>query len=281
MENADSQKSPIAVFDSGVGGLSILRAIWKELPNQKYIYLADQAHVPYGSRSLPEVRFFSHEIARFLHSQGAQLIVLACNTASAAALNYLRTQFPDLAFVGMEPAIKPAATLTTSGVVGVLATPATFQGELYASVVERFANGVEVLQETCPGLVQQIEQGNLDTPKTESILRDALEPMVEKQVDTIVLGCTHYPFVMPLIEKILEHQVTVIDPAPAIARQVRRILIEHMGFDAVSLSESRLCSDFPHTIFFTTGSVSSFKRIIQQYLQINVTVRKAHLNLSS
>ncbi len=276
MRNAKPQKDPIAVFDSGVGGLSILRAIWKELPSEKFIYLADQAHVPYGSRSLPEVRSFSHEVTRFLHSQGSQIIVLACNTASAAALNYLRVQFPNLAFVGMEPAIKPAATLTASGVVGVLATPATFQGELYASVVERFANGVEVLQETCPGLVQQIELGKLDTPQTETILRKALEPMVEKQVDTIVLGCTHYPFVMPLIDKILDQKATVIDPAPAIARQVRRLLIEHTDFNADRLSENRHCSDFPQTVFFTTGSVNTFKGILQQFLHIDATVRKVY-----
>ena len=149
--------APIGVFDSGVGGVSVLRAIHQQHPGEHLIYLADQAHVPYGPRTLEQVRSFSEAITRYLLSLGAKLIVVACNTASAAALHYLRRTFPEVPFVGMEPAVKPAAENTASGVVGVLATPATFQGELYASVVERFANHVEVLQHTCPGLVTQIE----------------------------------------------------------------------------------------------------------------------------
>jgi glutamate racemase len=144
-----TSRAPIGVFDSGVGGLSVLKAIGQILPGEDLIFLADQAHVPYGSRSLGEVRAFAEEITRFLMSQGAKLIVVACNTASAAALHHLRQIFPQTPFVGMEPAVKPAAELTRSGVVGVLATPATFQGALYASVIERFANDVTVLQGTC------------------------------------------------------------------------------------------------------------------------------------
>jgi glutamate racemase len=150
----------IGIFDSGVGGLSIFNAIRRELPFQPIIYLADQAHVPYGPRELSQVRAFAEGITHFLLEQGAGLIVVACNAASAAALHHLRSVFAPLRFVGMEPAVKPAAENTHSGVVGVLATPATFQGALYASVVERFANGVTVLQDTCPGLVQQIEAGS-------------------------------------------------------------------------------------------------------------------------
>ncbi|PJH74707.1 MAG: glutamate racemase, partial [Anaerolineae bacterium CG_4_9_14_0_8_um_filter_58_9] len=164
--------SPLGIFDSGVGGLSVLRAIRQELPHENVLYFADQGHVPYGPRPLEEVRAFSEEITRFLLSLGAKLIVVACNTASAAALHHLRQTFPDIPFVGMEPAVKPAAEHTQTGVVGVLATPATFQGALYASVVERFANGVTLLQDTCPGLVAQIEAGNLDTPATRAILEN-------------------------------------------------------------------------------------------------------------
>lgn len=216
----------IGVFDSGVGGLSVLKAIREQLPNEAIIFLADQAHVPYGLRPRDEVRRFAEQITRFLLSQGAKMIVLACNTASAAALRYLRQTFPDVPFVGMEPAVKPAAENTQSGVVGVLATPATFQGELYASVVERFAQGVTVLQDTCPGLVEQIEAGELNTPATRRILERALLPMLAQGIDTIVLGCTHYPFVIPLIEEIVGENVRVIDPAPAVARQVGRLLDE-------------------------------------------------------
>ena len=214
----------IGIFDSGVGGLSVLRAIRQQLPQEAVLYLADQGHVPYGPRPLAEVRAFSEEITRFLLARGAKLIVVACNTASAAALHHLRQTFPDVPFVGMEPAVKPAAEHTQTGVVGVLATPATFQGALYASVVERFANGVKLIQHTCPGLVAQIEAGQLDTPETRAILEDALLPMLEKGIDTVVLGCTHYPFVIPLIQEIVGPQVRVIDPAPAVARQVGRLL---------------------------------------------------------
>ncbi len=158
--------APIGIFDSGVGGLSVIRAIWKELPDEELLFLADQAHVPYGPRPLEEVRQFSEEITRFLLDQGAKLIVVACNAASAAALQYLRQTFPQTTFVGMEPAVKPAAEHSHSRVVAVLATPATFQGQLYASVVDRFAADTRLLQHTCPGLVQQIEAGDLDGPVT-------------------------------------------------------------------------------------------------------------------
>jgi glutamate racemase len=216
----------LGVFDSGVGGLSVLRAIRQQMPALPFIFVADQAHVPYGARPMDEVRGFSEAITRFLIEQGAQLIVVACNTASAAALYPLRKTFPKIPFVGMEPAVKPAAEQTHTGVVGVLATPATFQGALYASVVERFAHDVILLQHTCPGLVEQIEAGEFDTPRTRAILEDALIPMMDKGIDAVVLGCTHYPFVIPLIQEIVGPQVRVIDPAPAAARQVGRLLGE-------------------------------------------------------
>jgi glutamate racemase len=223
-----SDKSdPIGIFDSGVGGLSVLNAVRALLPGEDLIYLADQANVPYGPRSLEEVRNLSVGITRYMLDQGAKLIVVACNTASAAALHHLRQVFPQISFVGMEPAVKPAAEQTRSGVVGVLATPATFQGELYASVIERFANGVSVLQDTCPGLVMEIDAGHLDTPKVRSILERALNPMLVQEIDTVVLGCTHFPFVIPTITEIAGPGVRVIDPSPAIARQVDRLLEEN------------------------------------------------------
>lgn len=216
--------APLAVFDSGVGGLSVLREIRQLLPYESVIYLADQAHVPYGQRPLNEVRAFSEKIASFLIAQGAKLIVVACNAASAAALHTLRQTFPRVPFVGMEPAIKLAAETTRSGVVGVLATQATFQGALYASVLRRFAHDVTVLQHTCPGLVTQIEAGELESQRTRTILEEALSPMLSQGIDTVVLGCTHYPFVMPLIQEITGPDMRVIDPAPAVARQVSRVL---------------------------------------------------------
>jgi len=220
----NSSNSSIGIFDSGVGGLSVLRAILAQMPEESVIYFGDQEHIPYGPRRMEQIRVFSEAITRFLLGQNAKIIVVACNTASAAALKFLREKFPDVSFVGMEPAVKPAAEQTLSGKVGVLATPATFQGALYASVVERFANGVQLFQNTCPGLVQQIEQGNLRGEETRRILEAALSPMLEKNIDTVVLGCTHYPFVIPLIQQIVGDRVRVIDPAPSVAKQVRRVL---------------------------------------------------------
>ncbi|HEY9089092.1 MAG TPA: glutamate racemase, partial [Anaerolineaceae bacterium] len=215
---------PIGIFDSGVGGLSVLRALRAQIPAQPVIYLADQAHVPYGPRTLEEVLHFSREITRFLLAQGADTIVVACNTASAAALQPLRREFPSTQFVGMEPAVKPASEHTRSGVVGVLATPATFQGKLYASVMERFAQHTRVLEYTCPGLVEEIEAGRLEGPRARQILADGLLPMLEQGIDTVVLGCTHYPFAIPIVQEIVGPGVRVIDPAPAVARQIGRVL---------------------------------------------------------
>jgi glutamate racemase len=226
---ANTSNAPIGIFDSGVGGISVLRAVREQMPEEAILYFGDQGHIPYGPRPMEQIRIYSGAITEFLLERDAKLIVVACNTASAAALRYLREQFPDLQFVGMEPAVKPAAERTQTGRVGVLATPATFQGALYASVVERFANGVDLFQHTCPGLVQQIEQGNLDGTETRQILQEALLPMLAKNIDTVVLGCTHYPFVIPLIKQIVGENVRVIDPAPAVAKQTRRLLeIQHM-----------------------------------------------------
>ena len=253
-----SDERPIGIFDSGVGGLSVLRAIRQQLPNESVLYFGDQGHVPYGPRPLKQVREFSETITRFLLGQGAKMIVVACNTASAAALHFLRQIFPEVSFVGMEPAVKPAAEATRSGVVGVLATPATFQGELYASVVERFAGTTTLLQSVCPGLVQQIEAGDLDGPTTRLILETALAPMLEQGIDTVVLGCTHYPFVIPLIQHIAGPAVRVIDPAPAIARQVGRVL-DVAGLGAAGSESGALR-------FFTSGEAGQFEALLPKLL---------------
>jgi glutamate racemase len=261
------QWQPIGIFDSGIGGLTVLRAIHQLMPDEPLLYLADQEHVPYGPRQLSEVRAFSEAITRFLLEQGARLVVVACNTASAAALKHLRGVFPHVPFVGMEPAVKPAAERTQSGVVGVLATPATFQGQLYASVVERFGRGVRFLQATCPGLVGQIEAGELDTPETRRILEEALTPMLEQGIDTVVLGCTHYPLVIPLIQQISGPKVRVIDPAPAVARQVQRLLV---ASDLLELETSTQEVAFPHPLqlmqLYTTGKPEMLRRLLPSLL---------------
>ena len=206
------------------------------------------------------MRSFSEEITRFLLDRGAKLIVVACNAASAAALRYLRERFPGIDFVGMEPAVKPAAENSESRVVAVLATPATFQGALYASVVERFASGVQLLQDTCPGLVETIESGDLDGPRVRQILEKALKPMLKQGADTVVLGCTHYPFVIPLIKEISGPEVRVIDPAPAVARQVRRVL-ESRGLLNVQTIQGP-----PDSIFQTSGDAEKFSATLKLIL---------------
>ena len=256
--NKNENVLPIGIFDSGVGGLSVLRAIREQLPIESVLYFADQIHVPYGQRSMEEICIFSEAITRFLLNLDAKLIVVACNTASAAALLFLRNTFPDISFVGMEPAVKPAAENTQTGVVGVLATPATFQGALYASVVERFAGNVTLLQDTCTGLVQQIERGDLNGSKTRTILESALNPMLERGIDTIVLGCTHYPFVIPIIQEIVGSGVRVIDPAPAIARQVTRLLDSSKNRASVP--------SFVSVQYFTSGDVTRFEALLPKLL---------------
>jgi glutamate racemase len=249
----------IGLFDSGVGGLSVLRAVRAQLPHADLLYFGDSAHIPYGPRPLAEVRAFSGAITRFLLARGARVIVVACNTASAAALKYLRATLPAIPFVGMEPAVKPAAEQSQTKVVGVLATPATFQGELFNSVVERFAQGVTVLPQICPGLVQQIEAGELDSPQIEALLRGWVEPLLAQNIDALVLGCTHYPFVIPLLEKICGPGVRVIDPAPAVARQVRRVIS-----DQKSVASNREAGGRGALMYFTSGSAQALRRALER-----------------
>jgi len=265
---SSNSSSPIGIFDSGVGGISVLRAIREQMPEESVIYFGDQGHIPYGPRPMEQIRDFSEAITNFLLQQHAKIIVVACNTASAAALKHLREKFWDVPFVGMEPAVKPAAERTQTGKVGVLATPATFQGALYASVVERFANGVELFQNTCNGLVQEIERGNLSGIETRRILEEALLPMMEKNIDTVVLGCTHYPFVIPLIQRIVgdAKRVRVIDPAPSVAKQVRRLL-EAGGMKSYSSAPGDV-------IFYTSGDPAALQSMLPILLGEDGVVEK-------
>lgn len=217
---------PVGVFDSGLGGLSVWREIARELPDESTVYFADQARLPYGPRPAAEVLQFAEQITADLLHAGCKAIVVACNTASAAALKALRERHPQVPFVGMEPAVKPAAQRSKTRVVGVMATPGTLQGRMFALAVERFAAGVTLVNQPCPGLVERIERGELDTPGTEALLRELLKPMLGAGADTIVLACTHYPFVLPLIRNIVGDAVHIVDPAPAVARQLGRLLQE-------------------------------------------------------
>lgn len=218
-----TDSAPIGIFDSGIGGLNILREVRELLPDADLRYVADQAFAPYGERSLADVRSRSEAIAHHLVARSCETIVVACNTASAAALHHLRAAHPETTFVGMEPAVKPAAETTMAGVIGVLATPATFQSELYASVVDRHADAVEVVAQPAPGLVELVEEGRLDDAKP--LLVEYLAPMAAAGIDRLVLGCTHYPFLIEQIRSVLPAHVEIIDPAPAVARQVARVAV--------------------------------------------------------
>lgn len=215
----------IGMFDSGVGGLSVLRELRRLHPRLDVLYLADSLHAPYGQRALRDLSELSHRNVGWLLSQGAEIIAIACNTASAAALNDLRLAHPGVSFVGMEPAVKPARFYTRSGVVGVLATEATFQGELFASVVGRFADGVEVVARACSGWADLVEEGKVDGPAVETAIAHHLDPVLAAGADTLVLGCTHYPFLLPALYQRAGAQVVVVDPAPAVARQIGRLAL--------------------------------------------------------
>ena len=260
------QPNLVGIFDSGIGGLSVLREIHAMLPFQPLYFVADQAHVPYGKRDLEEIRAFSFAITDFLAGKGARMIIVACNTASAAALKELRAAYPQLTFVGMEPAVKPATRTTHNGVVGVLATPATFEGKMYNTLVEKFARDVKIFTNTCAGLVEEIESGGTSSPNARQILKQALIPMVEKGADTIVLGCTHFPFVVPLIEAIVGPDVTVIDPAPAIARRTS-YLLDELGLIVRYANGEDLT-------FATTGETGKFKNSIYSLLGIETDPQK-------
>jgi glutamate racemase len=213
----------IGIFDSGVGGLGILREVQSLLPSTDLVYVADQAYSPYGERGLAAVRARAFAVSEYLIDAGATTVVVACNSASAAALHELRDRFDSVSFVGMEPAVKPAVGATQRGTIGVLATEATFQGELFSSVVDRHARGVSVVARACPGLAAAIEDGD----DTDDLIRRFTADVVGRGADTIVLGCTHYSFVADRIQAAVGDGVTVIDPAPAIARQVVRVRSGH------------------------------------------------------
>lgn len=215
----------IGLFDSGSGGLSVLREIRKVLPSGHFIYYADNAHCPYGEKSAAYIQDRARAITRLLLDKGAEAVVVACNTATGAAIATLREEF-DVPFVGMEPAVKPAALGTRSGVIGVLATAGTLKASKYLNTKGLYENDVRIEEHVGEGFVQLVERLELDGPEAERVVRASLQPLLDAGADTIVLGCTHYPFLLPVIRRIAGPGVRVIDPAPAVARQLLHILQE-------------------------------------------------------
>ena len=214
----------IGIFDSGSGGLSVYREIVKLLPQERYLYFADNAHCPYGEKTAEYIQDRGRAITEILLGMGADIIVVACNTATAAAIATLREEYPDTPFIGMEPAVKPAALGTETGVIGVLATAGTLKGSKYLKTKGRFEDDVRIVEHVGEGFVELVENGILDGPEAYETVRKSLQPLLDAGADRIVLGCTHYPFLKPVIESIAGPGVQVIDPAPAVARQTVRIL---------------------------------------------------------
>lgn len=252
------KSAPIGVFDSGVGGLSVWREIVQILPGESMLYLADQAHVPYGARSPQEVAALTHAAVTWLLGQGAKLIVIACNTASAAALIDLRQQWPDVPIVGMEPAIKPASQATKTGQVAVLATPGTLRASRFSNLVERFANGVQVYTLMGTGLVEMVERHELSGPVVEAKLQKVMAPVQDVAIDYLVLGCTHFPFLSRSIQNIVGENVVLVDPAPAVARQTRRVLQNRQLQNHVVKPASWR--------FVTTGELPAFQSLTERLI---------------
>jgi glutamate racemase len=258
---ANARANPaVGVFDSGVGGLSVLREIHGLLPDIPTLYYADQAHVPYGPRNPEEIHSFVEASVRFLIERGAAMVVLACHVASATSLHPLRACFPQIPFVGMEPAVKPAAEATHSGVIGVLTTQATADGALYRRVVAEYAAHVRVITQIVPELVIMVERQTQDAPESQAILRDYVEPLVAAGADQIVLACTHFPFLKDVLRRITD--VPLVDPSAAVARQVRRVLPPNI----------RPVKD--EHCYFTSGSPEQFRVTLKHLIGVEAEVGK-------
>ncbi|MES2461605.1 MAG: glutamate racemase [Armatimonadota bacterium] len=250
----DTSMTPIGVFDSGLGGLTVVREMIARMPSERFIYVGDSGHAPYGAHSEAAIRSFSEGISRFLlshyHCRG---LVIACNTATAAAADFLRATLP-VPVVGMEPAVKPAAAVTKTGKVGILATVGTLSSARFAALLTRFEGdgSVEFLMQPCPGLPEAVEEGRTGTAETRALVEKYVLPLLDKGADTLVLGCTHYPVLRPLIASVAGPAVTLIDTGAAVARRAAAL------FD-VSESECRGASSANLTLF-TTGDVHAFHR---------------------
>ncbi|RXM47419.1 glutamate racemase [Flavobacterium sp. YO12] len=227
--------NPIGVFDSGIGGTSIWSAIHNLLPNEKTIYLADSKNAPYGQKNKEQIVALSKKNVDFLLEMKCKLIVVACNTATTNAIRELRNDY-DIPFIGIEPAIKPAANNSKTQVIGILATKGTLNSELFNKTAEMFQN-TTIIEQVGYGLVQLIEDGNLYSPEMTQLLESYLQPMIDANIDYLVLGCSHYPYLIPQIKKILPEHIQIIDSGEAVARQTQNILRDKVGFTTAQKSE--------------------------------------------
>jgi glutamate racemase len=256
---------PIGMFDSGLGGLSVWREVVKQIPGESVVYLADSANCPYGPRPEQEIQLLCEKNVEFLLSKRCKLIVVACNTATSAAITHLREKYP-VPFIGMEPAVKPAALHTKTGNIGILATQGTLNGKLFNETKKRFAENVNVHLQVGHGLVELVEKGLNESPEAEEALGRYIRPMLENNADHIVLGCTHYPFLSGLICKIAGDRVTIIDPAPAVALQTKRKVEE---FDLSAPPEAAALHSF-----FTTGDARLMEEFAHRTLHLYIQAEK-------
>ncbi|MFC3625059.1 glutamate racemase [Vogesella amnigena] len=248
----------IGMFDSGLGGLSVWRQLVRALPHESVLYLADQGYCPYGGRSQDEIIARSEVITDYLLAQGATLLLIACNTATSAAVRHLRAKHPALPIVGMEPAIKPAVQATQSGRVGVLATRATLAGSKFRELAEQFREHAQIVSQPGDGFVELVESGDLASQQARDTVGRALAPLLAAGVDHVVLGCTHYPFLAPLLRELLPAQIDLIDPSDAVVRQTARLLDQHqLAAPADAVAQYR---------FASTGDTASMQTFMQQIL---------------
>ncbi|MES2576372.1 MULTISPECIES: glutamate racemase [unclassified Flavobacterium] len=231
----NSNNQPIGIFDSGIGGTSIWKAIHQLLPNEKTIYLADSKNAPYGQKSKQEIIALSMKNTDFLLEMNCKLIVVACNTATTNAIQELRAKY-DVPIIGIEPAIKPAVTHSKTQIIGILATQGTLNSELFNKTTEKYQD-TKIIEQVGHGLVQLIENGDIDSPEMTELLHSYLTPMIEANIDYLVLGCSHYPYLIPQIKKILPEHIQIIDSGEAVAKQTRNILRDKVGFSSAENSE--------------------------------------------
>ncbi|MGL6070412.1 glutamate racemase [Craterilacuibacter sp.] len=258
----------IGMFDSGLGGLSVWRELARQMPGESVIYLADRDWCPYGPRSHGEIEARSIRIAQWLFDQGASSLVIACNTATSAAAASLRARYPHIPIIGMEPAIKPAALASLSSQIAVLATRATLSGDKLQHLALRYHEQTRMTLLPGDGFVEQVEAGDLDSPATQDIVRQALAPLTGSRVDQIVLGCTHYPFLAPQIAACWP-DAALIDPAGAVCRQIRRLLQAH-GLSAQA-------GNRPHYRFVSTAAATDMERFLSRVLGLDAIVESVAL----
>ncbi len=250
--SVDKKDMPIAVFDSGVGGISVLKELVRQMPNENFYYRGDSINAPYGTRPVEEIRDLTFQNIEYMAGKGIKGVVVACNTATSAAVSPLRKVYPDMPIVGIEPAVKPAVEHCPNGRVLVMATPMTVGGVKLERLIDRFRGNAEVITLACPGLMEFVEQGKLEGEELEAYLRDLLEPYIKEPVGAVVLGCTHYPFVQNTVQKILGDDVYIVDGSAGTAREMKRRLKESgllsdrqeqgtVRFEATIPEKERLC----------------------------------------